>query len=289
MINRRQLLRRSLLSVGALSLGKAIQATNISIPGTAKQLFQHSACRWCYQDIPLEELAERGKDIGLKSLELLRPEEWPIVQAKGLQCAVATDSFASIPHGFNHRKNHAALQAAYPALIRQAADAGIPNVICFSGNRNGMKDDKGLENCARGLEPLVRQAEQAGVTLIMELLNSKVDHKDYMADHTAWGVALVNKIGSPNFRLLYDIYHMQIMEGNLIANIREHHTAIAHYHTGGVPGRREINASQEINYPAVIKAINDTGYTGFIGQEFIPSYESKLEALQEGLGICSLQ
>ena len=289
MINRRQLLRRSLLSVGALSLGQAIHATNASIPSATKQLFQHSACRWCYQDIPLEELAERGVDIGLKSLELLRPEEWPIVQAKGLECAVATDSFASIRNGFNHRKNHGALQSAYPALIRQAADAGIPNVICFSGNRNGMKDDKGLENCARGLEPLVREAEQAGVTLIMELLNSKVDHEDYMADHTAWGVALVNKIGSPNFRLLYDIYHMQIMEGNLIANIREHHTAIAHYHTGGVPGRREINASQEINYPAVIKAINDTGYTGFIGQEFIPSYENKIDALQEGLEICSLK
>jgi len=289
MINRRQLLRRSLLSVGALSLGQAIHATNTSISGTGKQLFQHSACRWCYQDIPLEELAEKGVEIGLNSLELLRPQEWPIVQAKGLQCAVATDSFASITKGFNDRKNHAALQSAYPALIRQAADAGIPNVICFSGNRNGMKDDKGLENCARGLEPLVREAEQAGVTLIMELLNSKVDHKDYMADHTAWGVALVNKISSPNFRLLYDIYHMQIMEGNLIANIREHHTAIAHYHTGGVPGRREINSSQEINYPAVINAINETGYTGFIGQEFIPTYENKIDALKEGLGICSLK
>ncbi len=288
MINRRQLLRRSLLSAGALSLGNAIQATNSSIPSTSKQLFQHSACRWCYQDIPLEELAERGVDIGLKSIELLRPEEWAIVQTKGLNCAVATDSFASIPNGFNNRKNHASLQAAYPALIHQAADAGIPNVICFSGNRNGMKDAKGLENCARGLEPLVREAERAGVTLIMELLNSKVDHKDYMADHTEWGVALVNKIGSPNFRLLYDIYHMQIMEGNLIANIQEHHAAIAHYHTGGVPGRSEINSSQEINYPAVIQAINDTGYTGFIGQEFIPSYESKIDALREGVGICSL-
>lgn len=288
MMNRRQLLQRSLLSAGALSLGRAINATNHVFAIEGNQAFQHSACRWCYQDIPLEELAENGRDIGLKSIELLRPDEWPIVQQKGLQCAVATDHFASIQDGFNTRKNHKHLQAVYPALIRQAADAGIPNVICFSGNRRGMKDSKGLENCARGLEPLVREAEQAGVTIIMELLNSKVDHTDYMCDHTEWGVALVNKIGSPNFRLLYDIYHMQIMEGDMIHTIREYHSFIAHYHTGGVPGRREINASQEINYPAVIKAIAATGYDGFIGQEFIPSYEDKMEALREGLGICSI-
>lgn len=288
MMNRRQLLTRGLLTAGALSLGKAIQATTSSISPAAGQNFSHSACRWCYGDIPLEELAERGADIGLQSIELLRPEEWSVVQAKGLQCAVGTDHFASITDGFNDRKNHASLQAAYPELIRKAAEAGIPNVICFSGNRRGMKDSKGLDNCARGLEPLVKQAEAAGVVIVMELLNSLVDHADYMADHTAWGVALVNKIGSPNFRLLYDIYHMQIMEGNLIDNIRQNHEYIAHYHTGGVPGRREINASQEINYPAVVKAIADSGYTGFIGQEFIPSYDNKLAALKEGLNICSL-
>lgn len=288
MMNRRQLLSRGLLTAGALSLGKAIQATNNIFSADTKQSFAHSACRWCYQDIPLEELAERGASIGLQSIELLRPDEWSVVQAKGLQCAVGTDHFASITDGFNDRKNHASLQAAYPELIRRAADAGIPNVIVFSGNRRGMKDSKGLENCARGLAPLVKLAEEAGVTIVMELLNSLVDHQDYMADHTAWGVALVDKIGSPNFRLLYDIYHMQIMEGNLIANIRQFHEYIGHYHTGGVPGRREINASQEIYYPAVVQAIADTGYTGFIGQEFIPTYDNKLDALKEGLQICSI-
>ncbi|MEZ4987670.1 MAG: TIM barrel protein [Saprospiraceae bacterium] len=235
----------------------------------------------------LEELCERGLDIGLQSIELLRPDEWPVVLAAGLECAVATDSFCSITEGFNDKKNHAALQAQYPELIRKAADAGIPNVICFSGNRKGMKDEKGMDNCAQGLAPLVREAEKAGITIIMELLNSRVDHKDYMCDHTEWGVALVNKIGSPNFKLLYDIYHMQIMEGDLIHTIREHHPFIAHYHTGGVPGRREINSSQEIHYPAVVKAIAETGYAGFIGQEFIPSYPNKIEALEEGLWICA--
>lgn len=288
MMNRRQLLRRSFLTLGAFSLGKAIEATNAVQTVTGTQTYKHSACRWCYNDIPLEEMVEHGQDIGLQSIELLRPDEWPIVLQKGMQCAVATDRFASITDGFNTRNNHASLQAAYPALIRQAAEAGIPNVICFSGNRRGMKDAKGLENCARGLAPLVKLAEEAGVTLVMELLNSLVDHEDYMADRTAWGVALVNKIGSPNFRLLYDIYHMQIMEGNLIDTIREQHDYIAHFHTGGVPGRREINASQEINYPAVVEAISATGYAGFIGQEFIPSYENKMEALAEGLQICSV-
>ena len=220
MMNRRQLIRKTVLSAGALALANAVSATNAAVKLSSEQAFRHSACRWCYQDIPLDELGERALDIGLQSIELLKPDEWPILKQHGLECAVATADFCSIPDGFNDRRNHAALQRQYPALIRQAANAGIPNVICFSGNRRGMKDDKGLENCARGLEPLVRLAEQAGVTIVMELLNSKVEHHDYMCDHTAWGVALVNKISSPNFRLLYDIYHMQIMEGNVISTTR---------------------------------------------------------------------
>lgn len=287
MMNRRNLLRKALLSTGALALGKAVRATSLANEGL-EQSFQHSACRWCYRDIPLEELCERGLDIGLQSIELLLPEEWPLVQGKGLSCAVGTASFIKIPEGFNDRRNHAFLEANYRPLIRQAADAGIPHVICFSGNRNGQKEDKGLENCARGLAPLVKEAEAAGVTLVMELLNSKVDHHDYMADHTQWGVELVNKIGSPHFRLLYDIYHMQIMEGDIISTIRQYHPYIAHYHTGGVPGRREINSSQELNYPAIVRAIAATGYSGYIGQEFIPTYEDQISALEEGLWICTV-
>ncbi len=288
MMNRRQLIRKATLSAGALALGRAVKATEQALRLPGNQPFHHSACRWCYNDIPLEELCERGQDLGLKSIELLKPDEWPIAQQYGLTCAVGTADFASITDGFNNRRNHARLQEQYIPLIRAAADAGLPHVICFSGNRNGMKDNRGLEHCARGLEPLVREAESVGITIVMELLNSKVDHIDYMCDHTDWGVELVNKIGSPNFRLLYDIYHMQIMEGDVIRTIREQSEFIAHFHTGGVPGRHEINATQELNYPAIVQAIADTGYTGFIGQEFIPTYEDKLHALAEGIGICSI-
>ncbi|RME98280.1 MAG: hydroxypyruvate isomerase [Bacteroidetes bacterium] len=286
-LNRRQVLKRSLLSAGALVLEQALQATRTALlPGVQLPLL-HSACRWCYADFPLEELCERGLDIGLHSIELLKPTEWKVARSYGLACAVGTADFISITAGFNDKSNHRNLQKQYRELLPLAAEDGIPNLICFSGNRNGLSDEKGLDNCARGLEPLLRQAEKLGVTLIMELLNSKVDHPDYMCDHTAWGVALVEKLGSPNFKLLYDIYHMQIMEGDLIRTIRDNADYIAHYHTGGVPGRHEINSQQEINYPAVVRAIIETGYTGYLGQEFIPTYEDKISALEESIWICS--
>jgi hydroxypyruvate isomerase len=287
MMNRRQLLGRSLLGAGAIFMGRAVQATQTALSPAAEFPLLHSACRWCYQDIPLEELCERGQDVGLQSIELLQPTAWRVAQSYGLQCAVGTAEFISLTAGFNDRKHHRALQQGYRELLLQAAADGIPNVICFSGNRNGRTDEQGLEQCARGLEPLVKQAEELGITLVMELLNSKIDHRDYMADHTAWGVALVNKIGSPHFKLLYDIYHMQIMEGDLIRTIQDHSDYIAHFHTGGVPGRHEINAQQEINYPAVVRAIVETGYRGYLGQEFIPTYSDKLAALAEGLQICT--
>ena len=164
----------------------------------------------------------------------------------------------------------------------------MENLICFSGNRNGLDDETGLDNCAVGLEPLVKLAERHGIVLHMELLNSKVDHEDYQCDHTPWGVRLSEKLGSPNFKLLYDIYHMQIMEGDIIRTIRDYSDYIAHYHTGGVPGRREINDTQELNYPAIMKAIVDTGFEGYVAQEFIPSYDDKLAALKEGVMICDV-
>ena len=248
----------------------------------------HSVCRWCYDEIPLESLAESAVAIGLKGIDLLTPKEWGVVNKFGLECSLATDAFCSIEEGFNNLENHANLQRKYKILIDQAADSGVKQVIVFSGNRYGISDELGLKNCAIGLEVLVKQAEKRGVILVMELLNSKVDHPDYQCDNTPWGVALANKIGSPNFKLLYDIYHMQIMEGNVIATINKFHPYFSHYHTGGVPGRNEINATQELNYPAIMKAIVDAGYTGFVAQEFIPTYESKIEALREGILICDV-
>jgi hydroxypyruvate isomerase len=238
--------------------------------------------------MPLEELIEGSNELGLKSIEILGPDDWKQVQQHGLTCAVATDSFVSIENGFNEPENHEKLRKGYEGLINQAADDGLPNVICFSGNRRDISDEQGLEQCAIGLEPLVKQAEQRNIMLIMELLNSKVNHKDYQCDKTPWGVKLVEKIGSPNFKLLYDIYHMQIMEGDVIATIQKYHQHIAHYHTGGVPGRHEINETQELYYPAIIKAILETGYTGYLGQEFVPTWEDKLAALKEGVQICDV-
>ncbi len=296
-ISRRQALRDVSVGIGALSLTGQILASNLRNEKekfidrpmvTLKGNINHSACRWCYQKIPLQEFARKGKEIGLKAIDLLKPEEWKIVQDSGLKCSLATDSFASISHGFNDPKNHQKLQQQYLELVSKASHAGIKQVIVFSGNRNGMSDEEGWEQCAKGLYPLVKHAEKKDVTLIMELLNSKVDHKDYQCDHTPWGVALVDKIGSPNFRLLYDIYHMQIMEGDIIATIRKYKDYFAHYHTGGVPGRNEINDNQELNYPAIMKAIVDTGFKGYVAQEFIPTYDNKLRALQEGITICDV-
>lgn len=200
----------------------------------------HSVCQWCYQDIPLEQLCEAAKGMGLKSVELLGPKDWPVAIRYGLTCAMSNGSNLGIPRGFNDPAHHAQLLKDFSDVIPKAADHGIKNVICFSGNRNGMDDNVGLENCARGLDPVIKIAQKYNVNIVMELLNSKVNHPDYMCDHTPWGVALCEKLGSDNFKLLYDIYHMQIMEGDIIATIEKYHQYIAHYHTGGVPGRAEI-------------------------------------------------
>ncbi|MFO7258360.1 MAG: TIM barrel protein [Bacteroidota bacterium] len=248
----------------------------------------HSVCRWCYQNIPLEQLCEAAKGMGLKSVELLGPNEWPVAIKYGLTCAMSNGSPLGIPRGFNDTANHEQLLKDFSDVIPKAADHGIRNVICFSGNRNGMDDKVGLENCARGLDPVVKLAQKYNINIVMELLNSKVNHPDYMCDYTPWGVALCEKLGSENFKLLYDIYHMQIMEGDIIATINKYHKYIAHYHTGGVPGRAEIDETQELYYPAIMKAIVKTGFKGFVAQEFIPKGADPLASLKAGVKICDV-
>ena len=276
------------------SLATRLNAADAAAPGTR---INHSACQWCYGDIPLEELCVAGKAMGLKSIELLMPEDFPTLQKHGLTCAMVANpvgttttgaQVGTIAKAFNRLEHHDALEAAYEPLLKAAAEVGARNVICFSGNRDGMDDWEGLAHCATGLKRLLPLAEKLGIKLVMELLNSKVDHGDYMCDHSAWGVALCEKLGSANFGLLYDIYHMQIMEGDVIHTIREHHRWFAHYHTGGVPGRNEIDNTQELHYPAIMRAIADSGYTGFVGQEFIPQRPDKLASLKQGLEICSV-
>ena len=251
----------------------------------------HSVCQWCYGSIPLEEFIIAAKEIGLKSVELLQPNEWAVAQKHGLTCAMGYAASFGLDKGFNDISLHAQLLKDYATNIPKAADAGLKNVICFSGNTNGLTSEQGLENCAKGLEPILKIAAKHNIKVVMELLNSKVDHKDYQCDHTEWGVKLCEKLGSDQFKLLYDIYHMQIMEGDVIATINKYNKYIAHYHTGGVPGRHELNENQELYYPAIMRAILATGFTGFVAQEFIPTGKdnpSKLKALNEAVVLCDV-
>lgn len=273
-------------------------ASTALIPGSASAAMQtqsalknnihHSVCQWCYDDIPLEKLCEAAKDIGITSIDLLRADQWAIAARYGLTCAMAYASPIGLTKGFNDPGLHATLLKDYTENIPKAAAAGLKNVICFSGNAHGLTAEQGLENCARGLEPVLKIAKANNITVCMELLNSKVDHKDYQCDHTAWGVALCEKLGSPHFKLLYDIYHMQVMEGDVIATIRANAGYIAHYHTGGVPGRNEIDERQELYYPAIMRAIVETGFSGFVAQEFIPSSADKIASLRQAIRICDV-
>ncbi|MFD1096454.1 hydroxypyruvate isomerase family protein [Salegentibacter chungangensis] len=292
--NRRDVLKSLTLGSAVLSIGgvmSSFAAINMIDERTiyhTKGNIKHSVCRWPYQDIPLEVFAAKCRNLGISAIDLLKPEEWDTVEKHGLVCSMATADFIKIEEGFNDKKNHKSLQEHYRKLIADASARGVKNVICFSGNRNGMNDETGLKNCATGLAPLLDFAREGNVNLVMELLNSKVDHKDYMADHTDWGVALAKKLNRPNFKLLYDIYHMQIMEGDIIRTIRDNHQFISHYHTGGVPGRNEIDETQELNYSAIMKAISETGFDGYVAQEFIPTKENKIEALKTGIEICDV-
>lgn len=248
---------------------------------------RHSVSQWCYGSIPLEEFAVACKNMGIESIELLGEKDWPVVQKHGLKCAVGYATDWGIPKGFNRVEHHEKLIADYKAMIPKAAAAGIPNLICFSGNREGMSDNDGLINCALGLRQLMPLAEKHKVTIVMELLNS-YGHADYQCDKSSWGAALCEMVGSERFKLLYDIFHMQIMEGNIIENIRKYHPYIGHYHTGGVPGRNEIDETQELYYPAIMKAVVETGFRGFVGQEFVPTAKNKLDSLQKCILICDV-
>jgi hydroxypyruvate isomerase len=290
-ITRRDMLKAMAGSaaLAALPLGRSEEAKTTpaaQAPADSPGSLRHSACRWCYQKMPLEDLALAGKRIGVESIELLDPADWSVVQKHGLTCAMA-NGVTQITKGLNRVEHHAAMVPGMIERIGACADAGLPNVICFSGSRGGMDDEVGLANCATALKKIVGEAEKRRVTVCMELLNSKVNHPDYMCDHTAWGVELVKRVGSDRFKLLYDIYHMQIMEGDVVHTIRDYHEYIAHYHTGGVPGRHEIDQTQELNYAVVARAIKETGFRGFVAQEFIP-LRDPMTSLAEAVAICTV-
>jgi hydroxypyruvate isomerase len=271
------------------SMAHRMDKTSEMLSNTVGNNINHSACRWCYNDIPLEDFCRTSKELGLVAIDLLEPEEWAIANKYGLQSSMgfSQPQGFGITKGFNRIENHEILLPFYNELIEKAANSGLERIICFSGNREGLSDEEGIKNCAAGLQKLMDIAAKNKITICMELLNSKVDHKDYMCDHTNWGVELCKQVGSDQFKLLYDIYHMQIMEGDVIRTIRDNHAYIGHYHTGGVPGRNEIDETQELYYPAIMKAIVETGYKGIVAQEFIPTNGDKMASLKKCVAICS--
>jgi len=266
------------------STGIENTAPSTPIKGTLKQ----SVVRWTYKILSIEELCRTGKQLGLVAIDTGSADEWAMLKAYGLDCSMCGGADLGLAKGFANTENHDELVARYMAQIDLVADAGYRGLLCFSGNRNGMDSAEGLANAESGLKRILGHAEKRGVVLAMELLNSTTDHPDYLCDSSDWGVELCNRLGSPNFGLLYDIYHMQIMEGDIIATIRKYHKYFVHYHTAGVPGRHEIGADQELNYPAICRAICDTGYDGYLAHEFLPTASDPIASLREAIQLCDV-
>jgi hydroxypyruvate isomerase len=273
--------------VVASDLSRRLKAADSAI-AALKGRINHSVCKWCYSQIELEEFCKAAKEIGLQSVELLEVKDFETLKKYGLTCAMVSGVPGGIGSGLNRLENHDKIVAFMEEALPAAAKFGAPNVICFSGNRKGLDDEKGLENCAIGLKRITPIAEKHKVTVCMELLNSKRSHKDYQCDYSKWGVELCKRVGSERFKLLYDIFHMQIMEGDVCDTIKENHQYFGHYHTGGVPGRAEIDDTQELNYPRIMKAILDTGFKGFVAQEFIPKRPDAIASLRQGVQICDV-
>lgn len=299
--NRREVLKKMAASTAVAAVAPFINTFGTDVTNARKLKadsdrlkgnINHSMCQWTYNFISLEELCAEVKKIGLGAIDLLAPKDWPTAKKHGLYCSMCyTAGKASLTDGWNNTANHAWLIKDYTEAIPLVAAAGYKNLICFSGNRRGMDDETGMKNMTDGIKQIIGLAEKNGVIVQIEVFNSKVDHKDYMGDKSAWAVELCKRIGSPNFKILYDIYHMQINEGDVIRTIQNNHEYFGHYHTAGVPGRHEIDDHQELNYPAIMEAIIKTGYKGYVAQEFIPTgktNEEKLAALKDAVRRCDV-
>lgn len=295
-LSKNKITRRALLTraAGAVPVVAAMGMSSLPAgtiadekPYVPKGRIKQSVCKWCYRGVSLEDLAKNAARMGYKGIDLVGPGDWPTLKKYGL-VPTMTSGACSIGNGWNRKEHHDRYVAQMKENIERAAAAGLPNVITFSGNRRGLPDDVGIENCVAGLKRVVGFAEEKKVTICMELLNSKVNHKDYQCDHTEWGVEIAKKVGSPRFKLLYDIYHMQIMEGDIIRTIRKNIEYIGHFHTGGNPGRNEIDDSQELFYPAIMQAIVDLKFDGYVAQEFIPKNKDKMKSMEEAFRICDV-
>ena len=278
--------------MGTVALGTAgtsLQSFAEDSSSTAlKGNINHSVCRWCFGDLDVDTLCVEAKKIGIKGIDLVGPKDWPTLKKHGLESTMCNGAEINLVDGWNDPEFHATLIKNYTEMIPKVAAAGYTNLICFSGSRRGKDDETGWKNCVDGLKKVIALAEKHKVVLVMELLNSKVNHKDYQCDRTPWGVELCKRLGSENFKLLYDIYHMQIDEGDVIHTIKDNYQYIAHYHTAGVPGRHEIDDSQELYYPAIMKAIYSTGFKGYVAQEFIPLQKDKINSLKTAVKICDI-
>ena len=305
MMNRREMIKKT--AAGSVLAGVSAWLPDISVANsliesdsitnllvkksTLKGNINHSVCRWTYGFLSLQELCSAVKDIGFSAIDLVGPADWDILKDNGIDSSMCNGAEIGLERGWNHTEFHEQLVQNYTEHIELVAKAVYKNLICFSGNRNGMDDETGLTNCVDGLKRVLSQAEKHGVTIQMELFNSKINHPDYMCDNSEWGIELCKQLDSPNFKLLYDIYHMQISEGDIIRTITNHHRWFGHYHTAGVPGRNEIDETQELYYPAIMRAIHATGYEGYVAQEFMSTKETnqdKIASLHKAIEICDV-
>jgi hydroxypyruvate isomerase len=282
---RRSLLRSAVVAgAAAASIRPSL---GDSVPSQRKGRIRQSVSRWCFEKTSLEDLCAFAKEIGLSGIDLLRPPEYDFPRRYGMVCTMATVPGVEITEGFNRIENHAMIEEKLRAALPLAAKAGVERVVVFSGNRRGMGDEEGLKNTIAGLKRVKKIGEDNGIVLCLELLNSKHNHPDYMCDHSSWGVRAMQDVNSPNVKLLYDIYHMQIMEGDLVTIIKENIQWIGHFHTGGVPGRHELDDTQEVNWACVMRAIADTGFKGYVAHEFIPARDP-LPSLKEAVDLCDV-
>ena len=294
--NRRTLLRSLATGTLGATAMSTLSASTLAAPSLPKPYklkgnINHSVSRWTYGDLSLEKLCMVIKDLGFAAIDLVGPKDWALLKREGVDSSMCNGAEISLEDGWGDSRFHTQLIDNYRKHIDLVADAGYQNLICFSGNARGMDPETGLKNATEGLKKILSQAEKRGVILQMELFNSKIDHPDYLCDNSAWGIELCKRLDSPNFKLLYDIYHMQISEGDIIRTIRDHHQYFGHYHTAGVPGRNEIDDTQELYYPAIAHAIKETGFNGYIAQEFIPtrgSIEGNIESLKSAIQICDV-
>lgn len=291
--NRRSLIKNMLAGTAAITASGMLSSFTTSEKrdgqfAPLKGNINHSVSPWCYSELTLDQLCETSKGLGITGIDLCGPKDWPTLQKHGMYSPMCNGAEINLTDGFGDTQFHATLQKSYTDMIPLVEKNGYKNLICFSGSRRGKDNETGWNNCVTGLKPLVALAEKHNVVLCMELLNSKIDHKDYQCNNVEWGVELCKRLNSNSFKLLFDIYHMQIMEGDIIRNITDYHQYIAHFHTGGIPGRHEIDDTQELYYPAVMKAIVATGFKGYVGQEFVPKRPDKIASLRQAIQLCDV-